>query len=137
MLVEALRRPTALPGIQPQGMLGGLADPQLARALGAMHADVQHAWTVGELASLACLSRSVFSRRFGEAIGTAPIDYLLNWRMALAKDRLIAGEQSIADIAASIGYQSASAFNTAFSRIVGCPPARFAAHSHRVSRDPV
>ncbi len=137
MLVEALRRPTALPGIQPQGMLGGLADPQLARALGAMHADVQHAWTVGELASLACLSRSVFSRRFGEAIGTAPIDYLLNWRMALAKDRLIAGEQSIADIAASIGYQSASAFNTAFSRIVGCPPARFAAQRRRVLRDPV
>lgn len=137
MLVEALRRPTALPGAQPQGMLGGLAEPRLAQALGAMHADVEHAWTVGELASIAGLSRSVFSRRFGEAVGTAPIAYLLNWRMALAKDRLIAGEQSIARIADSIGYHSASAFSTAFTRIVGCPPARFAARGHRVLRDAV
>ena len=124
MLVEALRQPHALPGSQPKGLLGGLADAQLARALRALHADVRHAWTVGELASIAALSRSVFSNRFHEAVGTAPIDYLLNWRMALAKDRLISGKQSIATVADSIGYQSASAFSTAFSRIVGYPPGK-------------
>lgn len=126
MLVEALRGPEAMPDSQPKGMLGGLADPQIARALHGVHADVQRAWTVEELASVAGLSRSVFSRRFSKAVGTAPIDYLLNWRMALAKHRLISGKQSIASIAASVGYQSASAFSTAFSRVVGCPPARFA-----------
>ncbi len=128
MLVEALRSSEAMPDAQPKGMLGGLADPQIARALHHMHADVQHAWTVEELASAVGLSRSMFSRRFSAAVGTAPIDYLLNWRMALAKDRLISGKQSITTIADSIGYQSASAFSTAFSRIVGCPPAKFAAN---------
>lgn len=137
MLVEALRSANATPDARPRGMLGGLADPPIARALHQIHADVQRAWSVAELASNVGLSRSVFSRRFGEAVGTAPIDYLLNWRMALAKDRLIGGEQSIAGIADSIGYRSASAFSTAFSRIVGCPPAKFAAETRASARVPV
>lgn len=125
MLVEALRRPNALPGSQPKGLLGGLADVQLARALSALHADVQHAWTVGELASSVGLSRSAFSSRFHEALGSTPFDYLVKWRMALAKDRLLSGTQSIDSIANSVGYQSASAFSTAFSRVVGVPPGKF------------
>ncbi|MDQ2763073.1 MAG: AraC family transcriptional regulator [Pseudomonadota bacterium] len=135
MLVEALRSAQAMPDAQPKGMLGGLASPQIARALHKMHADVQHPWTVEELASAVGLSRSVFSRRFSQAVGSAPIDYLLNWRMALAKDRLISGKQSITGIADSVGYQSASAFSTAFARIVGCPPARFAVHARTAGRN--
>ena len=64
--------------------------------------------------------------RFARAVGLAPMEYLLAWRMAIARDLLRRGETSIADIAERIGYGSASAFSTAFSRAVGQPPGRYA-----------
>ena len=111
------------------GVLGGLADPQLSRALAFIHADVGRGWTVGELARHAGMSRSVFARRFSEAVGAAPVEYLLDWRMALAKDALRHGRGTLDEIAASIGYRSASAFSTAFSQKVGCPPSSYARRS--------
>jgi AraC-like DNA-binding protein len=125
MLIETLRREAA--ALSPHaGVLGGLADPQLARALAHIHADVTRGWTVAELARHAGMSRSVFARRFSEAVGAAPVEYLLDWRMALAKDALRHGRGTLDEIAASIGYRSASAFSTAFSQKVGCPPSSFA-----------
>jgi AraC-like DNA-binding protein len=125
MLIETLRREAA--ALSPHaGVLGGLADPQLARALAHIHADVTRGWTVAELARHAGMSRSVFARRFSEAVGAAPVEYLLDWRMALAKDALRHGRGTLDEIAASIGYRSASAFSTAFSLRVGCPPSSFA-----------
>jgi AraC-like DNA-binding protein len=108
-------------------LLGGLADPQLAKALAYIHADVGRGWTVAELAGRAGMSRSVFARRFSDTVGAAPVEYLLRWRMALAKDALLNGRGSLEEIAATIGYQSASAFSTAFSHRVGCPPSDYAA----------
>lgn len=126
MLIETLRRKAA--ALSPHaGVLGGLADPQLARALAFIHADVTRGWTVAELARHAGMSRSVFARRFSEAVGAAPVEYLLDWRMALAKDALRHGRGTLDEIAASIGYRSASAFSTAFSQKVGCPPSSYAA----------
>lgn len=126
MLIETLRREAA--ALSPHaGVLGGLADPQLARAMSAIHADVGRGWTVADLARLAGMSRSVFARRFSEAVGAAPVEYLLHWRMALAKDALRHGRDTLEEIAASIGYRSASAFSTAFSQKVGCPPSSYAA----------
>ena len=126
MLIETLRREAAV-RLPHAGVLGGLADPQLARALANIHADVARGWTVAELAGRAGMSRSVFARRFSEAVGAAPVEYLLSWRMARAKDALLHGRGTLEEIAATVGYKSASAFSTAFSHRVGCPPSDYAA----------
>ena len=128
MLIETLRRKTAT-WSPHTGLLGGLAHPQLAQALGHIHADVARGWTVGELARRVGMSRSVFARRFSEAVGVAPVEYLLSWRMALAKDALLGGRGTLEEIAGAVGYQSASAFSTAFSHRVGCPPSEYASAS--------
>jgi AraC-like DNA-binding protein len=91
-----------------------------------MHRDVAHGWSVDELARLCAVSRSTFASKFRRTVGVAPIEYLLRWRMALAKDQLSRGTQSVGEIAFAIGFQSASAFTTAFTRAVGCSPSRFA-----------
>jgi AraC-like DNA-binding protein len=126
LLIETLRRPgsAVLPG---SGVLGALADAQLARALGLIHGDVGRGWTVPELARAAGMSRSVFARRFTEVVGSAPVEYLLDWRMALAKDALLHGGATLDEIAVAVGYKSASAFSTAFSQRVGCPPSAYRA----------
>lgn len=100
---------------------GLLRDPAIARALRAIHEDVQMRWTVADLAVIAAMSRSAFAARFHEIVGCAPIEYLARWRIALAKDALLSGAKSLDRIADEIGYESASAFTTAFSERLGCP----------------
>lgn len=126
LLIEALRTSGVTTGESRAGLLRGLRDPALARALRAVHADVRAGWTVARLAKIAGLSRSVFAARFGDVVGCAPIEYLARWRMALAKDALAAGTRTLDEIADAIGFESASAFNTAFRKRHGCPPGRFA-----------
>jgi AraC-like DNA-binding protein len=128
MLIEMLRCETAtwFPHVS---VLGGLSDPQLAKALAEIHADVGRGWTIAELAQRAGMSRSVFARRFSETVGAAPVEYLLRWRMALAKDALLHGGGALDEIAARVGYKSASAFSTAFRQRVGCPPSDYASNS--------
>ncbi len=131
LLIEALR---CAPGdTAPAGLLRGLADERLATALRYMHSAPSHGWTVAELASKAALSRSAFFDRFSRAVGLAPMEYLIAWRMALAKNLLRTQGIALADIAERVGYQSASAFSTAFSKYVGQPPGRFARGSLAVS----
>lgn len=130
MLIETLRREAASSLPHP-GVLGGLADPRLARALAEIHADVGRRWTIEDLARRVGMSRAAFARRFSEAVGSAPVEYLLRWRMALAKDALLHGRGTLEEIALAIGYQSASAFSTAFSQRVGCPPSEYAGRAVR------
>jgi AraC-like DNA-binding protein len=123
-LDEALRstqRPDA-----PPGLLRGLGDVRLAEAIRHMHGDPARAWTVAQLAKEAALSRSGFFDRFTRIVGLPPMEYLLGWRMALAKDLLRREELGIAEVAERVGYGSASTFSTAFSRYVGQPPGRYA-----------
>lgn len=126
ILVEILRSKRYGAGEELTGLLAGLTDSVTERALVAMHRDVAHDWSVGELARLCAVSRSTFATRFLAVVGTTPIAYLLQWRMALAKDELIRGKKSVGEIAFAIGFQSPSAFTTAFTRAVGCSPRRFA-----------
>jgi len=112
-------------GLAP-GLLRGMREPALARALRAMHSDVRGEWTVAELASLAGMSRSAFAARFSQTLGCAPMEYLSRWRMALAQDSLSRGVKSLDRLAEEIGYESASAFSTAFRRRLGCSPGAFA-----------
>lgn len=130
LLVEALRhRAGEVDAIAPPGLLGGLADGQLTKALRAVHADVARPWTVATLAREAGLSRSAFSERFAHKVGMPPMEYLVQWRMALAKDILQRGRVPLEKVAATIGYRSASAFSTAFRRCVGTAPREFARRS--------
>jgi AraC-like DNA-binding protein len=123
LLVEALR---AMPGENaPPGLLRGLADARLAAAMRHMHGEIGHPWTVEQLARKAALSRSAFFDRFMKAVGVAPMEYLLSWRMAVAKDLLRRSDLALAEIAERVGYGSTSAFSTAFSRYVGQAPGRF------------
>jgi AraC-like DNA-binding protein len=124
LLVEALRSTTETDA--PAGMLRGLADARLAAAMRVMHGNPSRSWTVGELAKKAALSRSAFFERFTCAVGLPPMGYLLAWRMAIAKELLRQGDVGIATVAERVGYGSASAFSTAFSRYVGQPPGRYA-----------
>jgi AraC-like DNA-binding protein len=124
LLIEALR---ASPGDDaPPGLLRGLADARLAPALRQMHRQSARAWTVDRLARLSALSRSAFYERFTRTVGMPPMEYLLGWRMALAKDLLRRADAGLAEIAERIGYGSASAFSTAFSKYAGLPPSRYA-----------
>ena len=124
LLIEALR---STPGERaPPGLLRGLADPRLSTALRHLHGDPAQSWTVADLARKAALSRSAFFERFSRAVGLPPMEYLLAWRMALAKDLLARSDVGIAEVAERVGYGSASTFSTAFSRHVGRPPGRFA-----------
>ncbi|WP_300752056.1 AraC family transcriptional regulator [Janthinobacterium sp.] len=130
MLVEAIRHSAGQHGMPHPGLVGGLADKQLALALTAMHADVRHGWSVSKLAAVAGASRSAFAERFTRVVGGAPMAYLLHWRMALAKDALRLNDARVEQVTFACGYNSASAFSTAFTRSVGCSPARYAANSH-------
>ncbi|MEG6508260.1 AraC family transcriptional regulator [Methyloligella sp. 2.7D] len=123
LLIEALR---SVPGeAGPPGLLRGLADPRIAASLRTMHADAERSWTVSDLAREAGLSRSAFFDRFARTVGVRPMEYLLTWRMAVAKDLLKAGGIALDEVARRVGYGSASAFSTAFSRHAGMPPGRF------------
>jgi AraC-like DNA-binding protein len=124
LLIEGLR---STPGEDaPPGLLRGLGDPQLAPALRQMHAQLARSWTVAQLAKAAALSRSAFFERFTRSVGMPPMEYLLAWRMAVAKDLLRRQECSLAQVAERVGYGSASTFSTAFRRHAGQPPGRFA-----------
>lgn len=124
LLIESLRA-TQGEGAPP-GLLRGLHDPRLAVAIRQMHGDPGRAWTMAELAGKAALSRSAFFDRFTRAVGLPPMEYLLGWRMALAKDLLRRRGAGLTEVAERVGYGSASTFSTAFSRFVGQPPGRYA-----------
>ena len=124
LLIEALRS-THGEGTPP-GLLRGLGDARLAAAIRRMHGNPGRPWTVAQLAKEAALSRSTFFERFTRAVGLPPMEYLLAWRMAIAKDLLRREALGLADVAERVGYRSASTFSTAFSRHVGQPPGRYA-----------
>lgn len=124
LLVEALR---AMPGDQtPPGLLRGLADARVATAMREMHGDPAQPWTVSRLAKEAGLSRSAFFDRFTRAVGLPPMEYLIAWRMALAKNLLERRDLALEAVAERVGYGSASTFSTAFRRHVGQSPGRYA-----------
>ena len=123
LLIEALRRAPA--GDARSGLLRGLDDPRIAAALRGMHGDVATRWTIPDLARAAGMSRSAFFERFTRLVGVQPMAYLTTWRMAVAKNLLRQGGIALDEVAARVGYGSASTFSTAFSRHTGQPPGRF------------
>ncbi|HVW46423.1 MAG TPA: AraC family transcriptional regulator [Solirubrobacterales bacterium] len=129
VLVYAMRRALDRGGDSPRWFRAA-GDPRLGPALRAIHSDPGHHWTVTELASLSGLSRAAFARAFQQALDQAPMQYLTDWRMTLARDQLRAGDLTLTEIADRTGYASQYAFATAFRRHHGVPPGRWRqAHS--------
>lgn len=125
-LIESLRSDVGRLRPGTQGLLAGLGDPVIATSLRAMHGEVAGRWTVARLARMCGVSRSTFAARFRTVMGLGPIDYLASWRLAVAKDELSCGTKSIGEIAMAVGFQSPSAFSTAFTREAGISPKQFA-----------
>jgi AraC family transcriptional regulator, alkane utilization regulator len=108
---------------QGHGWLAGLHDPQVGRVLSLLHALPNRPWTVDELAREAAISRAALAKRFVKLVGQSPIQYLAGWRMHLARHLLRESSFGIGEIAGRVGYESEAAFNRAFRRLVGSPPA--------------
>ncbi|NIZ90940.1 AraC family transcriptional regulator [Kineosporiaceae bacterium B12] len=133
MLVHMLRAHADQAG-RPAGWLAALGADGVGAALRAMHADVAHRWTLHELAGISHMSRSAFAAAFKDQVGTAPLDYLIQWRMSLARDVLRRGTRPISELASATGYESESAFSTAFRRVVGTSPRHFRDTSRRAAQ---
>ncbi|ANZ37923.1 hypothetical protein BBK82_19535 [Lentzea guizhouensis] len=123
LLVQMLRS-HADSSREPLGWLASVVDDGIGAALRAVHAEPGRRWTLDELARIAMMSRSTFAANFRNRVGRPPLDYLIAWRMQLARAALRT-EDSLSAIAVTIGYQSESAFSTAFRRVVGVSPREF------------
>jgi AraC-like DNA-binding protein len=125
LFVETLRRYiTTLPADQT-GWLAGARDPFIGQALALLHKKPAHPWTISELAKRVGLSRTRFAERFRHFLGEPPMAYLARWRVKLGAEILQSTEDSVAEVAATVGYGSEAAFNRAFKRELNCPPAQF------------
>lgn len=125
MLVQVLRLYLNTNGGTGASWFHALADRQMSRVMGAIHADPARKWTLAELASHAGMSRSSFAERFRQVVGEPPMSYLTRWRMLVAGDRLRNTGENIATIAHELGYGSEAAFSTAFKRAMSCSPRQF------------
>ena len=123
MFVEAMRRHVENLPPGGRGWLAGVRDIHVGRALALLHGEPNSAWTVDKLARKVALSRSALAERFSELVGDSPMKYLVRWRLALAAQALRTGRDSIARVAERNGYESEAAFNRAFKREFGLPPA--------------
>jgi AraC-like DNA-binding protein len=122
LFLELLRRHIARLPDGSKGWFAALNDPVVSRALQLLHTEPARRWTIDEIASRVGSSRTVLSDRFKLLLGRPPIEYLANWRIQLAAERLRVGHESVPRIAAGIGYESEAAFNRAFKRITGMTP---------------
>ena len=123
LFVEALRRCISALPPDRTGWLAGARDRYVGRALSFLHAQPAHQWTIDELARKSGLSRSALAQRFTELLGQPPIQYLARWRLQLAAQEVLSGNKSVATISEIVGYESQAAFNRAFKREFGLPPA--------------
>lgn len=131
LFVETLRRFMQHLPVEQTGWLAGARDPVVGAALTCLHRDPGRRWTAAALAAEVGASRSVLGARFARFLGEPPLSYLARWRLQLAAQRLERGDETVLAIATGVGYQSESAFNRAFKREFGLPPARY----RRVRRD--
>jgi AraC-like DNA-binding protein len=124
LLVQVLRAALIQDDGDNLGWISALADPRIGRAIGLMHGNAAYPWSLETLAGSVAMSRSAFSKRFKSLVGLAPLDYLLRWRMRLARNALRRGS-TVATVASKVGYSSESAFGHAFKRIYGIAPRRY------------
>jgi len=125
LFIETLRRYMTLLPIGHTGWLAGARDAEVGKVLALMHHQPAASWTIASLAHEVGISRAVLAERFRRYLGEPPLAYLTRWRLQLGAQMLSSTSQSIAQIAAKVGYDSEPAFNRAFKRTFGNPPARY------------
>ncbi|ELQ6170419.1 AraC family transcriptional regulator [Cronobacter dublinensis] len=123
LLVESLRSDPEL--AKTAGILRGLQHDRIATALHLIHEKPGADWQIAHLARECAMSRSSLFAIFSETVGMSPMQYLLFWRMSLARKALTSSQDNIEQIALRTGYQSASAFSVAFTKHAGMPPGEF------------
>jgi AraC-like DNA-binding protein len=133
LFVDTLRRYVRGLPDQATGWLAGARDSVVGKSLALLHRRPEHPWTIAELATEVGLSRSSLVERFTRYLPDPPMAYLIGWRLRLAAQALTSTSKGVADIAADVGYESEAAFNRAFKRLFGAPPARY----RRGSRNPL
>lgn len=122
LVVQAIRHWLRNDPNAQSGWLGALQDPQVGRALALIHRDPTHPWTVENLAAAVGVSRSGLAARFADLVGEPPMSYLRKWRFDVAHHRLRDTDQSLAEIAESLGYESEASFSRAFKKATGQTP---------------
>jgi AraC-like DNA-binding protein len=125
LFAETMRRYVEVLPPGQRGWLAGARDPDVGNALALMHGQPADPWTIAELARKVGVSRSVLAERFRHFLGVPPMAYLTRWRLQLGAQLLASTSRSVAEIAIEVGYESEPAFNRAFKREFGSPPARF------------
>ncbi|PMS18080.1 AraC family transcriptional regulator [Trinickia dabaoshanensis] len=125
LLVDALRLHLSHAATTGPGWLLALADTRMNAVLSAMHARPGHRWTLESLAREGGMSRSGFAAHFKASVGMPALEYLTQWRMLVAADRLAKGRDTISVVAPAVGYESESAFGAAFKRVMGCAPGKY------------
>jgi AraC family transcriptional regulator, alkane utilization regulator len=128
LFVEALRCYVESLPAEQRGWLAGLRDPYVGKGLKLLHGDAARTWTVDELAREVGCSRSILAERFTHYVGQPPIQYLTKWRLTLAASQLRSKSLTLARVAERFGYESEAAFNRAFKREFGMPPAQWRRH---------
>ena len=128
LFVEAIRQYSATFSDQEAGWLKGVVDPQVGRALAAIHHNITSPWSADSLAKEVSMSRSAFVDRFTMLVGMPPIRYLTVWRLQAAKRILRETSKTIAQLAQEVGYGSDEAFSRAFKREFGLSPSRWRDH---------
>ncbi|MAN79270.1 MAG: cupin [Rhodospirillaceae bacterium] len=121
VLVIRLMRQQIEQGAAEPGVLAGLADPRLSRAISALHEDPGKPWSNGDLAAIAGMSLSRFADAFRAVVGEAPQSYLRRWRMTLARQDMDRGAR-VQAVARRYGYASSEALSRAFHRQFGVNP---------------
>jgi AraC-like DNA-binding protein len=137
LFVETLRRYMERLPPEQTGWLAGARDPVVGGALALLHGEPGRAWTMDELAEKTGASRSVVAERFARFLGQPPMAYLARWRLQLAARLLRASPKTILQVALDVGYESQAAFNRAFKREFGVPPAQFRRRALRPDEKPV
>jgi AraC-like DNA-binding protein len=136
LFIETLRRYVGTLSPEQSGWLAGARDPQVGKALGLLHRQPARAWTIDDLALSVGASRAVLAERFRQYLGEPPIGYLTRLRLQLGARLLTTTTDTAAQVAAQVGYDSEAAFNRAFKRQFGAPPARFRRESRFTAARP-
>jgi AraC-like DNA-binding protein len=125
LFIETLRRYMEQLPPEQTGWLAGARDPIVGAALALVHQRPSYPWTLPQLAAEVGTSRSVLSERFTHLLNEPPLTYLARWRLQLAARRLQMTHENIVQVACDVGYESEAAFNRAFKREFGLPPAQY------------
>jgi AraC-like DNA-binding protein len=136
LFIEALRCYMEQSPSDQTSWLAAARDRVVGGVLAQLHREPAKNWTLDELGAAVGSSPSVMAKRFARFLGDSPIAYLTHWRLELAARQLRASAKPVIQIAAEVGYESEAAFNRAFKRAFGLPPAQYRRRETNTDKSP-